>query len=188
MLVARDAVADGRAGARQELAGLPIRPGRDLFLKPDESVGGRHRDMSIEIGGLLSYSSADVEDCRHFWIACVDALPAGTPILEVVRRRHTVDVSRVAGREFRLGVPDFDGRHRVTTTSPEFARLVLSPEVVSLVTSWPAGFRWRIEGGRILAWGPGRLHAKRVEPTLDRLTALTAAIPGTAGTERFDAA
>lgn len=186
VLVARDAEADGRPGARPGLAGLPIRPGRDLFLRPDESTGGRYRDKSIEIGGLVSYSSVDVEDRRHCWIACVDELSAGTPILEVVRRRHTVDVSSVAGREFRLGVAAFDGRHRVTTTSPEFARLVLSPEVVSMLMSWPADFRWRIEGGRILAWGPGRLRARQVEPTLDRLTALAAAVPESARNGRFD--
>jgi hypothetical protein len=55
-----------------------------------------------------------------------------------------------------------------------------------MVMSWPADFRWRIEGGRILAWGPGRLRARRVEPTLDRLTALTATVSEPARNGHFD--
>jgi hypothetical protein len=116
------------------------------------------------------------ETHRH-WVACVEALPAALPPLEVVHRNlFRGNVSRnLGGMEVPTGDPGFDGRYRVTTASPQLAADLLGPDLIRLLMSWP-DFPWRIEGGRLLTWGKGTLTAHWIDPTLNMLTQLAEAV------------
>jgi hypothetical protein len=181
---ALDNLADTRRWDRQArdsdlpktFQGQPFGEGRGRLAT--NVMRGRHNDRwVVAFDYRYKTPGGDGDETHHFWVACVEDLPAALPALEVVRRRILPGrASKRTGAEFRLGDPAFDDRFRVVTSSPQLAADVLSPEVVRLLTSWP-DFPWRIEGTRLLTWGAGSVKPHWVEPTLNMLCTLAGAIP-----------
>ena len=127
----------------------------------------------------LGFRTGSGDDERTWWIGvyCVTDLPRALPVLEVVRRGWTrPGPSRGIGSRYQTGDRDFDRHYRVTTQSQASAAAVLSPAFISYLQAGPA-FDWRIEGTRMLTWGPGPMRPKRVEGMLSQLVALASAIP-----------
>ena len=164
-------------------AGRPFRRGRSRVAR--NVMRGRFHDRSVLV---FDYEyripgSGDSDTTAHLWVACIDDLPAVLPPLEVVpvpadaNYDSPEELGVLAGApHFWRGDSAFDSRYRVRSLNQQLASDLLSPEVVRLIMSWP-DFPWRIEGTRLLTWGPGRVQAHWIDTYLNMLARLAEAVP-----------
>lgn len=91
-------------------------------------------------------------------------LPAPAPYLQVNQKGLFAKLGAALGFErFTLGQPAFDQTLKASTSHPQFARDVLSPDVVRLALTHQ-DVPWRIEGQDILCWTAGS-HTPEVAVT-----------------------
>jgi hypothetical protein len=83
---------------------------------------------------------------------------------------------QLAMPEFVVGDPSFDRRYHVYAANLQLAADLLGPQVLRLIGSWP-DFTWRIEGTRLVTWGPGSLKPHWIETNLNMLVSLVEAVP-----------
>lgn len=73
----------------------------------------------------------------------------------------------------------FDDTFKVKCDDEQFGRLVLAPPVIDLLKrSGP--WKWRLTGNTMLSWETGSLEPSSLEPRLDLMLGVVAAIPGAA--------
>lgn len=80
------------------------------------------------------------------------------------------------GSDVEIGDPAFDDAFRVSAADPVYARDVLVPEVRAALLRHP-DLTWRIERDMVLTIRVGHHDAAEIEPVLQALQAVIAAIP-----------
>lgn len=85
-------------------------------------------------------------------------------------------INAVTGRDVEIGDPAFDQTFTVTSPSPEFARDILTPDVVVVAMHHPV-LAWRLEGDSMLVIRSGQHTAQEIEAKLHFMDAVLDRIP-----------
>lgn len=126
--------------------------------------------------GPIGMRRDTVSEWTPYWIVAV-ALPAHRPQLAVEGRHSAANAD--VGARIQTGHEQFDSAFIVSTDHEQFARDVLHTQLLQWLLAHPIAHQiaFRFERNELVAWQPGELDARTLEPVLNMLCDVLDRVP-----------
>lgn len=165
------------AGSADRFAGNFPFPLKSFNASSKHLITGMHRgrpfsafEYTTHAGPVGMRRRSDITHKRWtpYWIIAV-ALPAHRPQLAVEGRNSAANAD--VGARIQTGHEQFDSAFIVSTDHDQFARDVLHPQLLQWLLAHPIAHQiaFRFERNELVAWQPGKLDARKLEPVLNML-------------------